>query len=428
MAAPPPRRTRAAALALARELAQQAELEPAHFAELARRYSDDLSSRAVGGSLGGTVSVNLTPFPEVLDALSALAEGQVSRVIETEFGFHVLRRDVPPPEQSRSGARIVIQYREAPWLHQTLGVEPHALRSRQDAIALAYSIYRQAHDDPSRFAELVQRHSEHYDRVRAGDLGRWSLREPTHLARELDSLRALSVGEVAPPIDSPWGIQVLQRTADRERAEYAMHAIRVRFTPAHPDSKAAAWTRAREVAELLRRDPAQFTALQDRICCRAPERWFEGQEDLPSLSRGLDRLAVGEIASEPIEQIQAFVVPRRLDPKQLPARPSATSTLPAPDRPNVEFFVEVAQLSRRHFSALAQSFVERSSLGAARSGALIELHERELGTDAEQRINGYRSLLAGVEQLLGPSEYARYLEQHDTYFAGILLGPVRPPM
>jgi parvulin-like peptidyl-prolyl isomerase len=60
------------------------------FAALAREFSDDSGSKVNGGSLGSfTKDAMVAPFSK---AAFALRVGQVSDVVETEFGFHVIKR------------------------------------------------------------------------------------------------------------------------------------------------------------------------------------------------------------------------------------------------------------------------------------------------------------------------------------------------
>jgi peptidyl-prolyl cis-trans isomerase SurA len=81
-----------AATAEARRRAQQVitELrEGASFEVLARRYSEDLGSRDQGGDLGWFRRGRMVPAFE--NVVWALRPGQTSGIVETEFGFHIIR-------------------------------------------------------------------------------------------------------------------------------------------------------------------------------------------------------------------------------------------------------------------------------------------------------------------------------------------------
>ncbi len=60
-----------------------------NFAELARRYSDDAGSAVRGGTLD--YFVRGTMVPDFEDAAFALRPGQLSMVVKTRFGYHILR-------------------------------------------------------------------------------------------------------------------------------------------------------------------------------------------------------------------------------------------------------------------------------------------------------------------------------------------------
>jgi protein-disulfide isomerase len=82
-------RNREQARALAAKLRQEI-LGGADFERVAKEYSEDPSA-AYGGSLGSfDTETMVKPFS---DAAFALKPGQVSDVVETPFGFHVIRRD-----------------------------------------------------------------------------------------------------------------------------------------------------------------------------------------------------------------------------------------------------------------------------------------------------------------------------------------------
>ena len=71
----------------------------ASFAELARRYSDDPASRERGGDLGWFTRDTHTPrFDE---AAFALKPGRLSAVIETEYGYHLIKAAEHQPARTR---------------------------------------------------------------------------------------------------------------------------------------------------------------------------------------------------------------------------------------------------------------------------------------------------------------------------------------
>jgi peptidyl-prolyl cis-trans isomerase D len=79
---------RGKAKARAGELLAQARANPAGFAELARKNSDDPGSAAQGGDLDFFARGSMVkPFE---DATWALQPGQISDVVESDFGYHVI--------------------------------------------------------------------------------------------------------------------------------------------------------------------------------------------------------------------------------------------------------------------------------------------------------------------------------------------------
>lgn len=92
----------AADRAKAREKAQQllaaARKAPDAFAELARKNSQDTGSAANGGDLDFfSRKAMVKPFA---DAVFAMKKGDISEVVETEFGYHVIKlTDIKVPQQ-----------------------------------------------------------------------------------------------------------------------------------------------------------------------------------------------------------------------------------------------------------------------------------------------------------------------------------------
>src|SRR5262249_6745463 len=63
----------------------------AKFEDVAKKYSEDSGSANVGGSLGWIGKGQMTP--EFEKAANALAKGQISDVVKSTDGFHIIRLD-----------------------------------------------------------------------------------------------------------------------------------------------------------------------------------------------------------------------------------------------------------------------------------------------------------------------------------------------
>lgn len=315
-------RTEQEALARAEEVVRRAQAgEP--FESLAREYSDEPERSSRGGSLGGVTASHLTPWPQVLDAVLALQPGQVTNVIETDTGYHVLLRRAPPPEAVVSGRHLVIAHDSAPWFAKA-AMGPIPERTREQALELARGLYHRALAQPGELGRLIDEHSEHRDRVRGGDFGTWSTLEPTDFPREVETLSRLRVGEIAEPIDSAWGIQIIQRVDDPSRERLAMATIDLIYDPGRPavEPGSRQWAR-REIDALgaaLRRQPEQFAALQQQYCCPGAVEVIAGRHS-PAVESTLARLAQGQIAEQPIEELNLrFRIVKRLGLEELSAR------------------------------------------------------------------------------------------------------------
>lgn len=330
-AQPPVKRTRREALLLASRLARSAR-ENGNFAELAREYSEEPESRVRGGSLGGMIARHLGAWPYVLDAVATLKPGEVSEVVASEYGYHVFQRNAPVRADVVSGAHIVIAHDGAGWIG-TAQRRPVPRRTRSEAIALARTLFERASKDPASFPELVAEYSEHRDAVRGGDFGSWSTREPTGYPREVETLAALEVGQVAEPIDTMFGIQIIQRTPNRSRERFAMTQIVLPFLAASPDTSAdsrlAVVARARALSQELQAHPDRFAARQQSLCCVDVFEVIEGR-DIPALEAALGKLTPGQIASEPLEDrlLERVSITKRLPTESLPAPPSPRTSLP----------------------------------------------------------------------------------------------------
>ena len=112
-----PAADRAKAKATAEQLLAEVKKAPATFADVARKNSQDPGSAEKGGDLDFvTRGAMVKPFE---DAMFALKKGDISDVIETEFGYHIIRLAdikpavVPPFEQVRATIENEVRAQQA---------------------------------------------------------------------------------------------------------------------------------------------------------------------------------------------------------------------------------------------------------------------------------------------------------------------------
>lgn len=128
--------TRAAAHKKAEKILAEVKAAPEHFAELAKKYSEDTGSAAKGGDLGLFGRGMMVKSFE--DAAFALKAGETSGIVETEFGLHIIRvTEIRPPR-----ARPLAEVRKE--LTAALQREKGKRRFAEAAESFANQVYEQA--------------------------------------------------------------------------------------------------------------------------------------------------------------------------------------------------------------------------------------------------------------------------------------------
>jgi peptidyl-prolyl cis-trans isomerase SurA len=192
-------RSKEEALALAQEIAKKAKAEGADFAALAREFSDCPSS-AEGGNLGNFPPQQMVgPFSE---ATMKLAIGEVSDVVETPFGYHVIRRQEVQVVPKASAKHILVQYQGS------MRAGPDITRTKEEALARVQECLKRAEAGES-FEDLAREYSDGPTAPRGGDLGEFSqgMMDPAFD----EAVFACEVGEITGVVETPFGFHIIYR-------------------------------------------------------------------------------------------------------------------------------------------------------------------------------------------------------------------------
>lgn len=192
-APPSVHRSKGEALHLAQKVQAEAH-SGADFAALARKYSDGPSGPR-GGFLGAFGRGVMVPAFE--KAAFALKVGEVSDVVETPFGYHIIKRE---PLVEVHIAHIVVQWEGLRYARPGTTKEEALARAEE---ALAKLKAGEAVD------EVAKRYSDGPAAVRGGDLG-WF--QKGQMSPDFDKMAfALKPGEVSDLIESSNGYHILVR-------------------------------------------------------------------------------------------------------------------------------------------------------------------------------------------------------------------------
>ena len=164
------------------------------FTDLARTYSDDIESRVVGGNIG---FVRRGEFVQRFEeAAFALEEGQISDIVETPFGYHIIQL------LEKQGERINVN-------HILINITP-STEDRERVLNLIRDYYFALEQDPELFDSiLVIVSPEESENQGIGYVG-WV--EDNSLPSESyrTALFGTKPGDITPPFETPDGFNILK--------------------------------------------------------------------------------------------------------------------------------------------------------------------------------------------------------------------------
>jgi peptidyl-prolyl cis-trans isomerase SurA len=191
------RRTRQEALDLAERIHAEVNHPDASFAVAARIYSDDPQTRFRNGFVGtfqrGQMDKNFE------QAAFALREFEISPIVETPYGFHIIRR---VPDLTIRVAHILVTYTGT-------GAIDEQQRTREEALQRALDVAFRAKQGED-FGELALEFSD--DKRTNENGGRLAPLRFGHAVAEFeDAAFNLAVGEVSDVVETEFGFHVIKR-------------------------------------------------------------------------------------------------------------------------------------------------------------------------------------------------------------------------
>jgi len=164
------------------------------FAELAREFSDDPASKDLGGDLGFVRRGELVREYEVV--AFSMSEGQVSDIVESIFGYHIIQLLEKQGERIRSR-------------HILITAKP-ADKDRDKVLDTIRDCYFRLSEDPSLFDSLLQTLS--VDDKSNLDLGYIGWIEYSQLPHDAyrSALFGARSGDITPPFETGQGFHILK--------------------------------------------------------------------------------------------------------------------------------------------------------------------------------------------------------------------------
>jgi len=181
------------------------------FAQLALEYSDDTASKIRGGALGFVRRGELVP--EFEETAFRLQEGEISNIVKTVFGYHIIQLI------EKQGERINAR-------HILINVQPTEL-DRDNSLKQVREHYFLLEKNPALFdslADISSKAVNQQQKQEVGYIGWLTLSQlPSDVFRS--ALFGAKAGTITPPFEMPAGFHILRVLSFREGGNPTLEAF-----------------------------------------------------------------------------------------------------------------------------------------------------------------------------------------------------------
>lgn len=180
---------------------RRALLSGADFAELAAKLSEDRGSNQRGGRMGYITAMQYPYSFEI--AAYATPEGEISEIVESPMGYHVLKGGKRRPARGKIQAAHILK--------MVQGNNPEQEAKARHQIDSIYDIVK---DNPSEFADLATRFSDDRGSARQGGMLPWF--GSGEMVEQFDSVAfSLPNNSISEPFRTAFGWHIINRMASR---------------------------------------------------------------------------------------------------------------------------------------------------------------------------------------------------------------------
>lgn len=259
-------------------------IKGADFAQLAEKYSQDRGSSSQGGSLG-YVTANKFPF-SFENAVYALKPGEVSEIVESPVGYHLVKVGESRPASGEVLAEHILL------LTQGLpDQEAETLKTKAD------SIYNVAAADPAMFEDLARRFSQDPGSASQGGALPWF--GVGRMVPEFETVAfALKPGEVSRPVKSRFGWHIIKKLDSRGLAPFEEMRAQLIKRVQHPQDERSRMIRDRQTLTLSKRLNGRYTKelrkLRENIMANGIDSTFYAMYESTPAAAAMPIIAIGK--------------------------------------------------------------------------------------------------------------------------------------